>query len=113
MRERVVSVRPQASGRCILDRERIASVGSNIRRGDLRVLHALDRLRDQWRPAPRDGGRRRAHERLQEDGAFYLDVVQARRVRDLDDEGLVQIALRDLGLKQLVITVADLKQEPR
>ncbi|WP_409192012.1 hypothetical protein [Bradyrhizobium sp. RDM4] len=51
---------------------------------------------------------------LQHDGgSFYLDVVPARRVRDLDDEGLVQIALRDLGLQQLVVTTEDLRAEPR
>ncbi|EHR03034.1 hypothetical protein [Bradyrhizobium sp. WSM471] len=46
-------------------------------------------------------------------GRFHLDVVPARRVRDLDHEGLVQIALRELGLQQLVVTAADLKAEPR
>jgi hypothetical protein len=48
-----------------------------------------------------------------DDGAFHLDVVPARRIRDLDDEGMVQIALRELGLQQLVVTADDLRVEPR
>jgi len=47
------------------------------------------------------------------DGRFYLDVVPARRVRELDEEGLVLIALRELGLQQLVVTAEDLRTEPR
>ncbi|UFW48185.1 MULTISPECIES: hypothetical protein [Bradyrhizobium] len=47
------------------------------------------------------------------DGRFYLDVVPARRVRDLDEEGLALIALRELGLQQLVVTAEDLRSEPR
>jgi hypothetical protein len=34
-------------------------------------------------------------------------------VRDLDDEGLVLIALRELGLAPLVVTAEDLRAEPR
>jgi hypothetical protein len=48
-----------------------------------------------------------------DDGRFHLDVVQARRVRDLDDEGLALIALADLGLKPLVVTAEDLRLQPR
>ncbi|GAB9109886.1 hypothetical protein BDS110ZK14_53180 [Bradyrhizobium diazoefficiens] len=48
-----------------------------------------------------------------EDGRLHLDVVPARRVRDLDTEGLVQIALRELGLQQLVVTSEHLRAEPR
>lgn len=48
-----------------------------------------------------------------EDGRFLLDVVPARKVRDIDDEGLVQIATRDLGLKPCIVTAEDLKAEPR
>lgn len=47
------------------------------------------------------------------DGPYYLDVVPARRVRELDEEGLVLIALRELGLQHLVITAEDLRSEPR
>ncbi|WP_244486449.1 hypothetical protein [Bradyrhizobium viridifuturi] len=47
------------------------------------------------------------------DGRHYLDVVPARRVRHLDEEGLVQIALRELELQQLVVTAEDLRAEPR
>lgn len=48
-----------------------------------------------------------------DDGRFHLDVVPARRVRDLDDEGLALIALRELGLQPFVVTAEDLKAEPR
>lgn len=48
-----------------------------------------------------------------DDARLHLDVVPARRVRDLDTEGLVQIALRELGLQQLVVTADDLRAEPR
>ncbi|WP_339039257.1 hypothetical protein WHZ78_15610 [Bradyrhizobium symbiodeficiens] len=48
-----------------------------------------------------------------DDGRFVLDVVPARRVRHLDEEGLVQIALRQLGLRQFVVTAEDLAAEPR
>ena len=47
------------------------------------------------------------------DGRFHLDVVSTRRVRDLEEEGLVQIALRELGVQQLVVTAEDLRTEPR
>jgi hypothetical protein len=47
------------------------------------------------------------------DGSFHLDVVAARRIRSLDEEGLVQIALRELGLRQLVVTAEDMAAEPR
>jgi hypothetical protein len=50
---------------------------------------------------------------MRPDGRFHLDVVPARRVRHLDDEGLVQIALRELGLRQFVVTAEDLAAEPR
>ncbi|GAB9167409.1 hypothetical protein BDS110ZK4_30240 [Bradyrhizobium diazoefficiens] len=48
-----------------------------------------------------------------DDGRYVLDVVPARRIRDLDEEGLVQIALRELGLSALTITADDIRQEPR
>jgi hypothetical protein len=48
-----------------------------------------------------------------DDGRFFLDVVPARRLRDLDDEGLLQIALRERGLEPFVVTVEDLRAEPR
>ncbi|WLA64917.1 hypothetical protein [Bradyrhizobium diazoefficiens] len=48
-----------------------------------------------------------------DDGRFHLDVVPARQVRDIDDEGLVLIALRELDLAPLVVTAEDLKREPR
>jgi hypothetical protein len=48
-----------------------------------------------------------------DDGRFHLDVVPARRVRDLDDEGLALIALRELGLEPFTVTAEDLKADPR
>jgi hypothetical protein len=40
------------------------------------------------------------------DGRYVLDVVESRPLRDIDADGLVQIALRDLGLSALTITRA-------
>jgi hypothetical protein len=44
---------------------------------------------------------------------FLLDVVPARRMRDVVDEGLGQIALTDLGLKQIILTTEEIRREPR
>jgi hypothetical protein len=48
-----------------------------------------------------------------DDGRFVLDVVPARRVRDLEDEGLTLIAIADLGMATLVVTADDIRREPR
>lgn len=48
-----------------------------------------------------------------DDGRYHLDVVPARRVRDIDEEGLALIALSALGLSLLVITAEELRREPR
>jgi hypothetical protein len=48
-----------------------------------------------------------------DDGRFFLDVVPARPVRDLDDEGPALIALRELGLHPFVVAAEDVKAEPR
>jgi hypothetical protein len=48
-----------------------------------------------------------------DDGRFHLDVVDARRVRDIDEEGLAQIALHQLGLMPLTLTGADIRRQPR
>jgi hypothetical protein len=48
-----------------------------------------------------------------DDGRFLLDVVPARPIRDLEDEGLSLIALGELGLKTLLITGKELFREPR
>lgn len=50
---------------------------------------------------------------VRDSGRFHLDVVPARKVRDLEEEGLVQLALRGLGLEPFSVTVEDLKAEPR
>jgi hypothetical protein len=48
-----------------------------------------------------------------DDGRFLLDVVEARRIRNLEDEGLALIALAELGLKPWVISRKELRREPR
>jgi hypothetical protein len=50
---------------------------------------------------------------IRDDGRFYLDVVEARPVRDVETEGLALIALDRLGLARLTLTGADIKKEPR
>lgn len=50
---------------------------------------------------------------VRDDGRYFLDVVEARPLRDIDTEGLIQIALRDLGLSALTVTRADIEREPR
>lgn len=50
---------------------------------------------------------------VRDDGRHVLDVVEARPLRDIDAEGLIQIALRDLDLQPLTITRADIQREPR
>jgi hypothetical protein len=47
-----------------------------------------------------------------DDGRFFLDVVEARRIRDLDDEGLALIKLAELGLKPWIISAQQLRLEP-
>jgi hypothetical protein len=47
-----------------------------------------------------------------DDGRFLLDVVPARRVRDVDDEGLSLIALGKLGLEPWIISSRELLREP-
>jgi hypothetical protein len=47
-----------------------------------------------------------------DDGRFFLDVVPARRVLDLDQLGLVLIALEKLRLKRWTINVDELLREP-
>lgn len=48
-----------------------------------------------------------------DDGRYVLDVVPARAVRDIEDEGLVLIALGELELKSLVLTAELIRREPR
>ena len=48
-----------------------------------------------------------------DDGRFLLDVVPARRIRDLEDEGLALIALAELGLKPWLVSAEELRREPR
>jgi hypothetical protein len=50
---------------------------------------------------------------VRDDGRFYLDVVPARPVRDVEDEGLALIALAERELAPITLTAADIKREPR
>jgi hypothetical protein len=50
---------------------------------------------------------------VRDDGRFVLDVVPARRVRDVEHEGLALIVLAELGLTPITLTAADIKREPR
>jgi hypothetical protein len=50
---------------------------------------------------------------VRDDGRFVLDVVPARPVRDVEQEGLALIAFSQLGLKPSTLTAADIKREPR
>ncbi|WP_439361123.1 hypothetical protein [Bradyrhizobium sp. DASA03007] len=48
-----------------------------------------------------------------EDGRYVLDIVPARRIVDLDEGGLVLIALEELELEPRVLTAEELGREPR
>jgi len=50
---------------------------------------------------------------VRDDGRFVLDVVPARPIRDVEQEGLALIAYSRLGLSQITLTAADIKREPR
>src|SRR6202023_3475871 len=47
---------------------------------------------------------------VRDDGRYVLDVLEARPLRDIDAEGLAQIALRDLGLSPLTLSQADIRR---
>jgi hypothetical protein len=48
-----------------------------------------------------------------DEGRFLLDVVPARRIRDVEEKGLAQIALTELGLKRIILTAEEIRREPR
>jgi len=48
-----------------------------------------------------------------EDSRYVLDVVPARCMRNIEDEGLVLIALGELKLEPLVLTAEEIRREPR
>jgi hypothetical protein len=50
---------------------------------------------------------------VRDDGRYVLDVVAARRINDVEDEGLALIALGELGLTPLVLTTEEIRREPR
>jgi hypothetical protein len=47
-----------------------------------------------------------------DDGRYLLDIVPARTLRDVEDEGLALIALGELALPTIVLTAADIQREP-
>jgi hypothetical protein len=46
------------------------------------------------------------------DGRHLLDIVEARKIRDLDDEALVLLAIEKLGLKTLTLDAAEIRRQP-
>jgi hypothetical protein len=50
---------------------------------------------------------------VRDDGRYVLDVMEARPLRDVDEEGLAQVALRDLALTPLTFTKTEIQREPR
>lgn len=50
---------------------------------------------------------------VRDDGRHVLDVVPARPVRDVEDEGLALLALERLGLPLLTVTEEEIRSEPR
>lgn len=48
-----------------------------------------------------------------EERRFLLDVIPARRVRSLEQEGIALIALSRLGLTPLTLTAEEIRREPR
>lgn len=50
---------------------------------------------------------------VRDDGRYVLDVVAARRINDVEDEGLALIAQAELGLTPLVLTTQQIRREPR
>lgn len=48
----------------------------------------------------------------QEDGRHLLDVAPARKLRDLEEEGLVRLALRELAVQVRTVTMEDLRTQP-
>jgi hypothetical protein len=50
---------------------------------------------------------------IRDDARYILDIAEAGRVRDLDDEGVRLITLEEQGLRLLELTQAEIRQEPR
>ncbi|NEW97153.1 hypothetical protein [Rhodopseudomonas sp. BR0G17] len=50
---------------------------------------------------------------VRDDGRHVLDVVPARPVRDVEEEGLALLALDQLGLPLLTISEDDIRRQPR
>jgi hypothetical protein len=47
-----------------------------------------------------------------DDGRHLLDIVPSRTLRDVEDQGLVLIALSEMALPTIVLTAADIRREP-
>jgi hypothetical protein len=47
-----------------------------------------------------------------DDGRHLLDIVPARTLRDVEDEGLALIALSEMALPTIVLTAADIQRDP-
>jgi hypothetical protein len=50
---------------------------------------------------------------VRDDGRWLLDVVPARPLRDVENEGLALLAADQLGLRTWTLTEADIRREPR
>jgi hypothetical protein len=50
---------------------------------------------------------------VRDDGRYFLDVVPARPLRDVENEGLSLIAIEQFGLPSIVLTADDIRREPR
>jgi hypothetical protein len=48
-----------------------------------------------------------------DNGRFLLDVAPGRPIRTIEDEGLVQIAIEQIGIKPWIISAKWLQREPR
>jgi hypothetical protein len=46
------------------------------------------------------------------DGRYYLDVVEARKLHEFDEEGLMRLAFEQLGLPPLTMSPAALRRQP-
>lgn len=50
---------------------------------------------------------------IRDDGRFWLDVVEARRPRDVEHEKLASAAFAALGMAPLTLTAEDIRRQPR
>jgi hypothetical protein len=50
---------------------------------------------------------------VRDDGRFWLDIVEARRPRDVQQEKLASAAFAALGMAPLTLTAEDIRRQPR